>query len=427
MAARRPRKITLEFPCMKILITVIVFFLVGTADLFAQDLPAYCEDNAGYRDQLRSIGPVVSVGASASSGFFAKSFPLLAARQMCLRQGSGFESRHTFGGASKFPFLKKAFIEQRPKVIIALDHLHHSSKGRKFNAETRKYLDAEIAMLTLDCSHPLIDCSPGGDFHFVKKENYRPMVLLGDVYAFYAVDCTKSDPFVADESNYTRDKGCVDDYNAINGYIWQKARETPNLFIFSVNGFYRNLHRGLPFLYDVDGRLGSFYTKDLFWDGFHPRSEPGAQVMANLILTKLNELILKGSMRSSITIPYIKIDEEYFKPFTGVVLINDTGISMSSGKTLRFVSEKEEEFVFVFSDKTKSFRSVNGDWGYPALFQRGAKSSVERAGNNPLVVRIKRMADDGAIILPNDQWLLLQKISEDPRNQLLGGVITISE
>jgi hypothetical protein len=416
-----------EFPLMRFLFVAIVLFSVGTVGSFAQDLPAHCDDNAGYRGQLQSIGPVVSVGASASSGMFARSFPLLVAQQMCLTQGSGFQSRHTFSGATKFPFLKKAFQEQRPKIIIALDHLHHSSKGKKFNAETRKYIDAEIAMLTLDCNHPAIDCTPGGDFHFVKTENYRPIVLLGDIYAFYAVDCARIDPFVADEGNYTRDKGCIDDYNEINKYIRHKAAEASNLFIFPVDSFYRNLHQGLPFLYDIAGRRGSFYSKDLFWDGFHPRSEPGVQVLANMVLTHLNELIAKGTIKASVTIPYIKIAEEYFKPFTGVVLIKDKGDPLEDDKKLRFVSEKGEEIVFAFSDQTKSFRSVNGDWGYSDTFERGAKSLVERAGHNPLVIRIVGIAHDNAIVIPDHQLALLQRISDDPRNQLLGGVITVIE
>src|SRR5688572_21258769 len=199
---------------MKMLFFIAALYCIGIKAPFAQDLPAHCED-ANYRDQLRNIGPIVSVGASASGGLFAKSFPLLAANQVCLGKGSGFESRHSFSGETKFDFLKKTFIHSRPKVVVALDHLHHSSKNKKFNAETRKYIDAEIAMLTLDCKHPLIDCSPGGDFAFVEKDNYRPIVLLGDVYAFYAVDCTKTDALFNKQPDDNHE-GCIDDYNNIN-------------------------------------------------------------------------------------------------------------------------------------------------------------------------------------------------------------------
>lgn len=385
----------------------------------------HCED-AKYREQLRNIGPMVSVGASASGGLFAKSFPLLAANQLCLGKGSGFESQHSFSGETKFAFLKKTFIQHRPKVVVALDHLHHSSKNKKFNAETQKYIDAEIAMLTLDCKHPMIDCSPDGDFNFVAKENYKPIVLLGDVYAFYAVDCTKTDPFFNmqhDDNNV----GCIDDYDNINKYLWQRARETPNLIIFPVDAFYRNLHQGLPFVYDVGGQLGSFYTRDMFWDGFHPWSEPGAQILANLVLMKLNQLIETGAIPSSVTIPYIKIDEKYFKPYTGVVLISDVEINLPPGKNVRVMSEHGEALSVVFSDQTKALRNTHGDWRYFKGFEKKAKPFVERTGTNPLVIKMNGMTEKGDIIVASEQHAVLRKVLQDSRNQLLGGIITTTE
>ena len=248
---------------MKILISILVFFLVGAPDLFASDLPSYCEDDPGFRDNLQKIGPVVALGASASSGLLAKSFPTLVANQMCLEHGSGFESKYSFGFGSKYSFLKDKFIEQRPKVIIAIDHLHHGIRGSRFNSPTKTYIDKEIAILSLDCNHSRIDCSPTGDYHFVAQEEFQPVVLLGDIFAFYAVDCTISDPFITDISS-DDDKGCIDDYDKINQYIWHRASETPNLFIFPVDSFYRNLHSHRPFLYNLDGKLGSFYASDIF-------------------------------------------------------------------------------------------------------------------------------------------------------------------
>jgi len=407
---------------MKMLLAILVFFSVGTPDLFASSLPSYCEDDPGFRDNLQKIGPVVALGASASSGLLAKSFPSLVANQMCLEQGSGFESKYSFGFGTNYSFLKDKFIEQRPKVIIAIDHLHHGIKNRKFNSPTKTYIDKEIAILTLDCKHSRIDCSPSGDYHFVKQEKFQPIVILGDIFAFYAVDCTQSDPFDSDQDS-NDDKGCIDDYNKINQYIWQKANETPNLFIFPVNSFYRNLHSHRPFLYNLDGKLGSFYSSDIFWDRFHPWSEPGAQILANLVIEKLNSLILRGIIASSITIPYIQIDEKYFKPFTGVVLIDDTGASGYAGNKLNFFSNQGEELFFAFSDKSYSYRKDNGDWGYAGNIDEVAKSSGARVGKNPLVIKIERIAENGDIVLGNEQLSVIKKLTADPRNQLLGGVI----
>ncbi len=119
---------------MKILIALVVLISVGSSELFAQNLPSYCEDNNNYQQKLQDIGPVVAVGASGSSGLMATPFPLLVASQMCLKKGSGYESRYSiFFFGSKISFLKKMFIEKRPKIVVAIDHLHHSSKGKRFN------------------------------------------------------------------------------------------------------------------------------------------------------------------------------------------------------------------------------------------------------------------------------------------------------
>lgn len=387
----------------------------------AQGLPAYCQD-AAYREQLRAIGPVVSVGASASSGMLAKSFPRLAANQLCLDQGSGYAALHTFNNRSKFPFLKKAFLEQRPKVIVAFDHLHHSGKRRRFDADTRRYLDAEIAMLTLDCRHPLIDCSPGGEFHFVVQENYRPVVLLGDIHAFYAVDCAGIDPFLTADS-HDQDVGCLDDYDRINAYLRQKARDNPRLHIVQVDAFYRGLHRGLPYLYRAGGRVGSFYTGDLFWDSWHPWSEPGAQVFANMVLAQLNAWIAAGQIRSAVSVPYIAIDDRYFKPHTGLVLVLDGAVALPPDRDRRLVTESGEAVTVLFSDRTRAFRVAHGDWGTVQAFERDAKPVVERAGPHPLVLHIREVTENGELVIAEDQRALLREVIDDPRSQLLGGVM----
>jgi hypothetical protein len=70
------------------------------------------------------------------------------------------------------------------------------------------------------------------------------VVLLGDIYAFYAVDCTKNDAYF-NADIHDKNVGCMEDYDKINQYLRQKAAENPNLLIFPVNDFYRNLHRRL--------------------------------------------------------------------------------------------------------------------------------------------------------------------------------------
>lgn len=416
---------------MKNSIILAVLLSLGSSDLFAQALPDYCEDDNQYGEELREMGPVIAVGASGSSGLLATPFPLLVANQMCLKEGAGFESRYSiFFFGSKLSFLKKMYREQRPRIVIAIDHLHHSSKSKRFNAETRKYLDRELARISLDCNHAIVDCSPQGEYHFVRQENYKPIVLLGDIYASYAVDCSQFDPFRQDSNRKgveVRSKGCIEDYIQINRYMRQKAREIPNLHIFPVDRFFRHIHSGLPYLYDINGKVGSFYKDDIFWDGFHPWSEPGAQIMANIILVKLNELISNQSIPGSVTIPYIPIDDKYYEPFTGIVLINDTESDISPGEERRFITEQGEEFVFAFDDQSRSFRSEHGDWGYPEVFAKKANALQARTGENPLVMKIVKLSANGDIVLSNQQVSRIREVSNNPENRLMGGVITVIE
>ena len=48
---------------------------------------------------------------------------------------------------------------------------------------------------------------------------------------------------------------------------------------------------------------------------------------------------------------------------------------------------------------------------------------MDRAGTNPLVLHVKDIADNGDLVIASEQRALLQKVIDDPRNQLLGGVI----
>jgi len=90
---------------------------------------------------------------------------------------------------------------------------------------------------------------------------------------------------------------------------------------------------------------------------------------------------------------------------------------------LRFISKQEKEFFFAFTNKTKSFRNDNGDWGYTSNFEDIAGNSADRVGKNPLVIKIEEIAENGNIVLGNEQLSVIKKLTADPRNQLLGGVI----
>ncbi len=54
-------------------------------------------------------------------------------------------------------------------------------------------------------------------------------------------------------------------------------------------------------------------------------------------------------------------------------------------------------------------------------------SAGTRVGETPLVIDIEGIAENGNIVFTNEQLSLIRKLSDNPRNQLLGGVITNSD
>ena len=113
------------------------------------------------------------------------------------------------------------------------------------------------------------------------------------------------------------------------------------------------------------------------------------------MLEKINSLITNGAMKSSVTIPYVDIEEGYFKPFTGVVLISKAATDVYPGKKKRFYSEHGEESYFSFLD---NIEIVQKKRDYVEVFDVTDPSLVKGAGNNPLVLNIKRVTKDGGIV-----------------------------
>jgi hypothetical protein len=132
-------------------------------------------------------------------------------------------------------------------------------------------------------------------------------------------------------------------------------------------------------------------------------------------------------MPGEVIIPYIPISEKFQKPFTGIVLINDTGTAIGTAGDRHFVTGQGVEFHFTFAAQSQAFRKQHGDWGYADFFSRDANALVTRAGTNPLVLVVKQLSTGGEIILSDKQVSVIERVSADPQNRLLGGVITVTK
>ncbi len=277
----------------------------------------HCREAPELARALRELGPVMAVGASVSSGLLAEEFPHVVARQLCLEEGAGYFARFAYFdrvARHTFDFMARIYRDHRPRLVLALDYLYHRFKRARYDEATAQALDEWLARLVLDCAHEAVDCSPGGAFAFVREEGYRPQVLLGTLYYDNLIDCSRPrpaarrapEPYLPDSRKYVQ---CRRDLEAINAHLERAAERYPNLHlvpVFEIYGALRHPPHRLD--YAVGGVERSFHIDELLFDGFHPWSDPGARVFANLVIERINALIEAGVIASPVRVPYAPLE-----------------------------------------------------------------------------------------------------------------------
>ncbi|GAB4347160.1 MAG: hypothetical protein Kow006_06600 [Gammaproteobacteria bacterium] len=269
----------------------------------AKPVNGHCEDPVRAR-QLRELGPVYAIGASVSHGLFATSFPTWIKRQLCL-QDDEFEEDYFF-----LVFLKsdarilRHLSQLRPRIIVALDFPYHYVK--MMPAERAKpILRHYLSMLLMDCRNAAIDCGERGAFHFVRREGFQPIVLTGDIY----FDCAEDERVDPTLRSFPTLAECREENRKLNHYLYEMKKEYPNLHVLPVYDMITTLHdpeKGV-YHYRVDGVSVDFTKADLFVDGFHPWTNPGTYVLANLVIDWMNKRVVQAINGGSVTIPYIPL------------------------------------------------------------------------------------------------------------------------
>lgn len=262
---------------------------------------SHCRDPKLAR-QLRALGPLYVVGASVSYGLFAKSFPELIAEQMCLDKKSydadfGFL---VFYKSSRT--IRESILKLRPKIIVALDYPYHHVK-LKYADIAEPILEKHVTMLLLQCQSPLLDCSDGGPHQFLRSDSYRPTVFAGTVYFNCKLET------VMDEPKFPNYEICRRENKKLNVFYRELEKRYPNLHllpIFEVFSTFHDTEDG-KFHYDVDGVKRTFTKDELFFDGFHPITDPGAYVIANLVIDWINRVNKEKYGDDFVSIPFIPI------------------------------------------------------------------------------------------------------------------------
>ena len=262
----------------------------------------HCQD-ISLSGRLRSFGPLYVLGASVSHGMFSKSFPLLVKEQMCLLDNE-YKSHIYF----LLRFLQtdrrilRTIKKIRPGFIVSMDFPYHQIKFKYFK-KAKRILDKYVEILTLDCKSKFVDCSNGGNFEFVINENYKPNLLLGSVY----FDCHEDS--WSEDKEFPDYQTCRKENQKLNDYLYTLEKEIPNLYILPAYEIFSALHDtdAGEYFYDVNGVKKTWTAEELFIDGFHPITNPGSYVLANLVIERINKIIKSEISNHEIQIPYLPL------------------------------------------------------------------------------------------------------------------------
>lgn len=279
----------------------------GNSSVIANGLNGHCHD-PDVAGPLRDLGPLYTVGASVSHGLFAASFPKLIAGQMCLEE-------EAYDADFAFLFFKKnsgsvlkSILELRPKIIIAMDYPYHHVK-LKYASFAKPILKKYITMLLLECESDLIDCSEGGRHQNLLSDPYRPTVFAGTVYFDCKFATSRERDDEDDDVHFTTYEACREENIKLNIYYRELEKEYPNLHLLPAFEIFSALHDNPSgqFLYSVDDVQRIFTKDELFFDGFHPWTDPGAYVLANVVIDGINNVNAAKRQQGLPSIPYIPI------------------------------------------------------------------------------------------------------------------------
>ncbi len=312
------RKVEMRLVFRLVYISVLTMLLAGCASSGTavsdkgSEPTSYRENafNSHCRDpqlagRLRSMGPFYAIGASISHGLFATSFPVWIRDQMCLSSKEYADDYFFLFFFKSNGRILRHLSELRPKLILALDFPYHYVK-LLYAEEAKPVLRKYLGMLLMDCKSELIDCSEDGPFHFVKKKGFRPpVVLAGSIY----FDCRRDQGTRENERRFPSVEVCREENRKLNVYMRELQNEYSNLYVLPAYEMIMALHHteAGTYRYDVDGVKVDFKKSDLFFDGFHPWTDPGSYVLANLVINWINKNVRFEDNENAVEIPYIPL------------------------------------------------------------------------------------------------------------------------
>jgi hypothetical protein len=381
----------------------LIFFFSAPVAL-GDELPSYCKEDPALARELSRMGPVMGLGSSVSHGLLARSASEIVADQLCL--GSDGHVFPWYFPASYQKAAKYYYKHKQPKLILALDVTYHDMKVLEYTGDKKKVLDALVPGLALDCESEFYDCSEKGNEFYVKKDDYRPTVLLGDLFFENLIDCTQGKPtkeYRIENSKPRPKKLCYEEYQQLNRHLKNLAARYPNVHIFQANRLFTALVKyPHSIFYDEGARQTFFSRKALTWDGWHPYTDPGSYVFANLAIMQINRLVKAGKIKGR-PIPLRKLSDEYFGPPSGLVIFVPEGFPRVTRPHI--VGPAGEKIPLRFS-LSKQWAERHGVFSFGESYFRDLALSWERLGPKPLIIRAQSFRGTTLVLSKKDQAIL---------------------
>ena len=381
----------------------LMLFLSATVAR-GDDLPSYCEENPALAQELSRMGPVMGMGSSVSHGLLARSASEIVADQLCLgSDGHVFPWYFptAYSRAAKYYYKRK-----RPGLVLALDVTYHDMKVLEYTSDKKKVLDILVPALALDCESDLYDCSGNGNESYVIKENYKPIVLLGDLFFENLIDCRQGKPpkeYRIENAKPRPQKLCYEEYEQLNRHLRKLVAKYPNVHIFPANRLFTALVKFPHHVFYDESRRQTFFARnELTWDGWHPYTDPGSYVFANLAIMQINRLIDEGKIKSR-PIPLRTLADKYFGPPTGLIILVPDGFAPDSRPTIVGPAGDKVKLRFSLS---KSWAEQQGVFTIGRSYFRDLALSWNRLGPKPLIIQAQSFSGSTLVLSKRDADIL---------------------
>ena len=177
----------------------------------------------------------------------------------------------------------------------------------------------------------------------------------------------------------------------------------PNVHIFAANRLFTALVKFPNSIFYDEGRRQTFFARnELTWDGWHPYTDPGSYVFANIAIMQINRLIGEGKIKGP-PIPLRMLSDKYFGPPSGLVILVPDGFPPETRPLITGPGGDKVKLRFSLS---KQWVERNGVFSHGKSYFRDLAISWHRLGPKPMIVRAESFSGTTLILSKSDRETL---------------------